>query len=398
MIKVCVIGLGYVGLPICLKLSSYFNTVGFDNNKKRIDQLKNKIDENNEYQKKDFLKKKILFSCKINDIKSCNIFIICVPTPIKISKLPDLKFVSQSFDLISSVLKQGDSIILESTVYPGVTKKFTKKLELKTKLLDNKDFFTCYSPERINPGDKNNELSKINKILAYRGNNSLIKNRLEKVYSKISKKIIFTNKIEEAEAAKGIENIQRDLNISLFNEILLICRKLNLNFNEVIRLADTKWNFIKFSPGLVGGHCLPVYRYYLSFAANEKKYKSKVTLAGRYVNEYMKQYVLNFVSEKIKKSSNNKKKLNICLIGLTYKYGVSDTRNSQNIEIFNSLKIKFKKIKAYDPFIKNKKFRNINDLKNNDFYIFLSKGIEFKKICKKVKDSKIIDPFCYYTN
>lgn len=398
MIKICVIGLGYVGLPICLKLSSYFNTVGFDINKKRINKLRKKIDENNEYKPKEFLRKKVLFSNRIDDIKNCNIFIICVPTPINISKLPNLKFVSQSFDMISNVLKQGDIISLESTVYPGITKKFTKKLELKTKLVNNRDFFTCYSPERINPGDKKNELSKINKILAYEGKNSLIKNKLNKIYSKISKKIIFTNKIDEAEAAKGIENIQRDLNISLFNEILLISRKLNLDFNEVIRLADTKWNFIKFSPGLVGGHCLPVDPYYLSFAAATKKYKSKVTLSGRYVNEYMKQYVLKYINEKIKKTPKNTKDLDICLIGLTYKYGVSDTRNSQNIAIFNTLKTKYKKIKAYDPFIKNKKFKNIKDLKNKDFYIFLSKGIEFKKICDKIKRSKIIDPFCYYTN
>ena len=337
MIKICVIGLGYVGLPICLKLSSTYNTVGFDINKKRVNSLQNKIDDNDEYSKKDFLKKKILFSNKINDIKNCNIFIICVPTPIKRSKLPDLKFINESFNIISNILKKDDIIILESTVYPGVTRKFISKLEIKTKLLNNRDFYTCYSPERINPGDKKNELSKINKILAYEGKDKFIRDKLKKIYNKISKKIIFTDKIEEAETAKGIENIQRDLNISLFNEILLICKKLDLNFNEVIRLADTKWNFIKFSPGLVGGHCLPVDPYYLTFAANQKKYKSKVTLSGRYVNEYMKQYVLKEVDRIINKHAD-KKNLKICLIGLTYKYGVSDTRNSQNIEIYYNLK------------------------------------------------------------
>ena len=397
MIKICGIGLGYVGLPICLKLSGYYNTVGFDISKKRIDSLNKNIDSNNEYKKKDFLKKKISFSNKIIDIKNCNVFIICVPTPIKKSKLPDLKYVNQSFDLISNVLDKGDIIVLESTVYPGVTRKFISKLEINTKLLNNKEFFTCYSPERINPGDKKNELSKINKILAYEGKNLFIKDRLKNIYQKISKKIIFTNKIEEAETAKGIENIQRDLNISLFNEILLICRKLNLDFNEVIRLASTKWNFIKFSPGLVGGHCLPVDPYYLTYAAKQKNYKSKVTLSGRYVNEFMKQYVLSNINEKIKKFSNNKN-LKICLIGLTYKYGVSDTRNSQNIEIYNNLKKNYKKIKAYDPFIKNKKFNNINNLKDNDFYIFLSKGESYKKICKNINYKKIIDPFYYYTN
>ena len=401
MLKICVIGLGYVGLPICLKISKKYDTVGFDTNNRRISYLKKSIDENKEFKKKDFINKKIFFTKKIYNLKNCNFFIICVPTPIKKSKLPDLNSVKKSFELISSVLKKNDIIVLESTVYPGVTKNFSKKLEIKTNLKNNKDFFVCYSPERINPGDKKNELTKINKIIGYEGTNSEIKNKLRKIYSNLCKNLIFTNKINEAETAKGIENIQRDLNIAFYNEVLLICNKLNINFNEVIRLAATKWNFIKFSPGLVGGHCLPVDPYYLTYAASKKKYKSKVTLAGRTINNSMKKYVMEIIKKKINKfSQKNKSKIKIIVLGLTYKYGVSDTRNSQKLEIFNYLKKNYKNTIAYDPYLNNIKFKSVNNnLHKNDYFLFLSKGKKFKNLFNKISKNsinKIIDPFFYY--
>jgi len=397
MIKVCVIGLGYVGLPISLKISNNFTTIGFDLNKDRVANLKKYVDKNNEFKKKDFNKKKLSFTSNPNEIKSCNFFIICVPTPIKKSKLPELNYIEKSFITISKILKEKDIIVLESTVYPGVTRKYINLLEQKTKLKNNKDFFTCYSPERINPGDKKNDLSKINKILAYEGKNLLIKKKLTNVYSKICKKLILTNKLEEAEAAKGIENIQRDLNISLFNEILLICEKLNLNFNKVIKLAGTKWNFIEFSPGLVGGHCLPVDPYYLAYIAKKNKYNPKVTLAGRSINEYMKDYVIIYTNQKIKNLNYNLKKIRIFIIGMTYKYGVSDTRNAQNLEILNYFKKRFNVV-GYDPFLNNEKFNKIS-LNNKDIYLFLTKGKKYKVIAdkiKKINPKNIIDPFYYY--
>ncbi len=402
MSKICVMGLGYVGLPISLKLSKYYQTIGFDINAKRVNLLKKGKDINNQFKKKDFFKKKIFFTNKINEIKKSNFFIICVPTPIDSSKKPDLSYVRDSFKILKKVIKKDDIIVLESTVYPGVTEKFTQELEKKTKMKNNSDFFVCYSPERINPGDKKNELSKIDKILAYEGNNKHIRKKLKIIYSKICKNLIFTDKIREAETAKGIENIQRDLNIALFNEILLISNKLNLNFNEVIKLASTKWNFVKFSPGLVGGHCLPVDPYYLTFAAGKKKYKSKVTLAGRSVNESMKKYVLEIINHKLKKIKKVKSKIRICIFGLTYKYGVSDLRNSQNIEIFNILKKSFKIVSAYDPFLKRHSRQNF--YKNTalyDIYLFLSNGKIYQKIFKKLNKknkNKIVDPFYYYTN
>ena len=398
MLKICVIGLGYVGLPICLKLAKSFKTVGFDINSKRINSLKNQIDLNNEFKRKDLKKKNLIFSKEIRDLDKCNFYIICVPTPITNSKLPDLRYIEASFKLLSKILKKGDIIILESTVYPGVTETFAKKLEKKTKLRNNRDFSICYSPERINPGDKKNNLNQINKILAYEGESQKVKTLLKNVYKKICKKLIFSKNIKEAETAKGIENIQRDLNIALFNEILIICNRLNLDFNEVIRLASTKWNFINFSPGLVGGHCLPVDPYYLTYIAKKKGYKSKVTLSGRYVNNYMKKYVIDFADFYLRKSQIKKNKIKICIVGLTYKYGVSDIRNSQKIEIFKHFKKKFKQTKCFDPFFKSADNLKFNELKKYNFFIFLSKGKKFSNIANLVDKKKIIDPFFYYSN
>ena len=398
MLKICVIGLGYVGLPICLKLAKNFKTVGFDINTKRINSLKNQIDLNHEFKRKDLKKKNLIFSKEIKDLNNCNFYIICVPTPITNSKLPDLRYIEASFKLLSKILKKGDIIILESTVYPGVTETFAKKLEKKTKLRNNRDFSICYSPERINPGDKKNNLNQINKILAYEGESQKVKTLLKNVYKKICKKLIFSKSIKEAETAKGIENIQRDLNIALFNEILIICNKLNLDFNEVIRLASTKWNFINFSPGLVGGHCLPVDPYYLTYIAKKKGYKSKVTLSGRYVNNYMKKYVIDFADFYLRKSQIKKNKIKICIVGLTYKYGVSDIRNSQKIEIFKHFKKKFKQTKCFDPFFESTDNLKFNELKKNNFFIFLSKGKKFSNIANLVDKKKIIDPFFYYSN
>ena len=398
MLKICVIGLGYVGLPICLKLAKNFKTVGFDINTKRINSLKNQIDLNHEFKRKDLKKKNLIFSKEIRDLDKCNFYIICVPTPITNSKLPDLRYIEESFKLLSKILKKGDIIILESTVYPGVTETFANKLEKKTKLRNNRDFSICYSPERINPGDKKNNLNQINKILAYEGESQKVKTLLKNVYKKICKKLIFSKNIKEAETAKGIENIQRDLNIALFNEILIICNRLNLDFNEVIRLASTKWNFINFSPGLVGGHCLPVDPYYLTYIAKKKGYKSKVTLSGRYVNNYMKKYVIDFADFYLRKSQIKKNKIKICIVGLTYKYGVSDIRNSQKIEIFKHFKKKFKQTKCFDPFFKSADNLKFNELKKYNFFIFLSKGKKFNNIANFVDKKKIIDPFFYYSN
>jgi len=404
MIKICIIGLGYVGLPICLKSSSKFQTVGFDTNSTRIKNLKNKFDQNNEYKKKDFINKKILFTDKILDIKNCNFYIICVPTPVNQKNQPNLVPIKNSFNTISKILKVNDIIILESTVYPGVTSKFTKILEKKNKLVHNKDFFIGYSPERINPGDKENSLTNINKIIALNTTNKIVNNKVKIIYKNFCKKLIFTKYIKEAETAKAIENIQRDLNIAFFNEILMISDRLKLNFSEIIRLAKTKWNFMSFNPGLVGGHCLPVDPYYLSYIAQQNNFKSIVALAGRKTNNNMEEFIIKKFNQHIKLQNKKLKNLRVLVVGLTYKYGVSDMRNSLNYKIYNKIKSTVKKAYVYDPFSAENNFvltESGSNLFNFDVILLLSKGSLFQKLYRKIKLKKpqvILDPFYYYTD
>ena len=399
MLKVCVLGLGYVGLPVALNISSKFKTIGFDISLKRIRELKNKFDHNKEFKKINFIKKKIKFSNNKQDLADPNIYIICVPTPVKKDKLPDLSHIKNSISIISKYIKVGDVIILESTVYPGVTEKFTKFLEIKSGFKNNKDFYMCYSPERINPGDNSKNLKNINKIFAVNSNNKKVISRVKKVYKLISKELIFTKNISEAETAKAIENTQRDLNIALFNEILILSKKINLNFNEIIKLASTKWNFVKFKPGLVGGHCLPVDPYYLSYIAKKNKFRTNTLLSGRSTNNNMKNYVISEILKCIKKN-RLKNKAKILVLGISYKYGVSDLRNSLGLEIFNSIKKKYKNTYFYDPFVNIKnKLTNIKKLKNFELIIFLSSGKKYKPIFKQSFKNNllILDPFNYFS-
>tara|TARA_B100000035_G_scaffold313820_1_gene328426 strand:- start:4323 stop:5522 length:1200 start_codon:yes stop_codon:yes gene_type:complete len=399
MLKICVLGLGYVGLPVALGISSKFETLGFDISKKRIKELSAKFDSNREYSRNDFNQKKIKFSNNTKDLRDSNIYIICVPTPIKNNNLPDLSYIKKSISILSTYIKSKDIIILESTVYPGVTEHFTKFLEFKTGLKNNKHFYMCYSPERINPGDKTKKIKSINKIFAINTTDKKILTKIKKVYKLISKEIIFSKKIKEAETAKAIENTQRDLNIALFNEILILSQKMNLDFNEVIKLAATKWNFIKFQPGLVGGHCLPVDPYYLSYIARKNKFKTNTLLSGRSTNNNMKSYVINEILKCIKKNRLNNK-VKILILGISYKYGVSDLRNSLGLKIFDKIKKKYKNTFFYDPFVNIKnKFTNIKKLKNFKLIIFLSSGKKYKSIFKKgIKNNLLIlDPFNYFS-
>ena len=404
----CIIGLGYVGLPIVLNLSRTFLTYGFDINKERIQNLKKKIDTNKEFTRKKFNNlNKIRFTNKIKDIKKCNFFILCVPTPINKKKNPDLKKLKNAIEIVSKILKEDDIIFIESTVFPGVTEQCKNYLEKKTKLKNNKDFFIGYSPERINPGDKINTLKNISKIISIKTKKKVVLKKIFTIYNKISKKLIKSKNIKEAETSKVIENIQRDLNIALMNEILLVCKKLKINFNEVIRLAETKWNFLNFKPGLVGGHCLPVDPHYLSSIAKKNNYRAKVILAGREINDYMFNYVIRELSSFLNKKNKSLKNSKIMIVGLTYKSGVADMRNSLNFKIFKKIKKYNNKINGYDPFasekikkiygIDNKIFKN----KKFDVILFLSYHDSFKKIFKDILSSKnrnkVLDPFNYYS-
>ena len=405
--KICIVGLGYVGLPLILNVSKKYESIGFDINKKRIENLNNKTDTNKEFSSKDFRNKKINFTNNLEDVKNCNFFILCVPTPIFENKKPDLRNLNLAIELVSKILKKGDIIFIESTIYPGLTFKYMNYLQKKTKLKSNKDFYIGYSPERINPGDKVNTIDNINKIVSINTNNKKILSKVSNVYKTVCKKIAFSNDITAAETAKVIENIQRDLNIALMNEFLLICKKLKINFKEVLKLAKTKWNFLNFHPGLVGGHCLPVDPYYLASIAKKNNLKTIVTLAGRKTNDFMDQFVINEIKSFLKIKKKILKKTNILIIGLSYKAGIADLRNSINLKIYEKLKNKSGTVDIYDPYINNEAKKKYNSLEkininnNYDLILFLSKNSHFENQYKKLKKngnkSKFIDPFEYYT-
>ena len=379
--------------------------VGYDINERRIKNLKNLIDTNKEFEKNELkIKNKSFLTSDSKDIKNCNFYIVTVPTPVKNSNKPNLKYIKNAFEVISKNLKKDDIIFLESTVYPNTTEVFCKNILLKNKNLISSDEFTIgYSSERINPGDKEHNVKKINKVVAVETNENIIK-RVKLVYSQISKKIIFSKKIREAELSKLVENTQRDINISLMNEILILCRKTNINFNEVLRLARTKWNFLNFSPGLVGGHCLPVDPYYLSYFAKTSKFNTKITLAGRETNNSMENFIFKLIKREIGENIKIKNK-KIAVIGLTYKPNVSDIRNSLALKIFNKLRKKYKNIVGFDPILDKKIAKkinitqNFNKIKNSNIIIVLvNHNIVKKKINFFSKTNKmIINPFNYYS-
>ncbi len=345
-------------------------------------------------KKKTLKKNKINFTNSIDLIKKSNLFIITVPTPINKKKQPDLNHLKDVCNKLSKIVKKNDIIIFESTVYPGLTNDFCIPLiEKNNNLKEGVDFYVGYSPERVNPGDKNHTLKNINKILAYPHN--YLKKELIKVYSLISKKIIFSNNIRETETAKVIENIQRDVNIGLINEFYLVCKRLNLNFNNVINLASSKWNFVKFKPGLVGGHCLPVDPYYFSFISKKNNFNTKITLAGRTINNLMTTIVKKEITEKLKKIDPQKNK-KILFCGLTYKKNVADLRNSLSLKIFKSLKKNNKKIRGYDPTLnnliskKNNLVISFKEFKSFDIYILVTNHSIISRNLKKLNKNKTI--------
>ncbi len=391
-----IVGLGYVGLPIFLNLQENFKTIGFDINKERIISLKKREDYNKEFSRNQLkLKKKSMYTNKLKDIKKGNFYIVAVPTPIDKKNTPDLTLLKKSCKFLSKIIKKGDIIFFESTVYPTVTNEICIPILNTSGLQENNDFYVGYSPERINPGDKKKTLKSIPKIVAFK--NNIIKQPVKRIYRHISKKIIFSKNIIEAETSKVIENIQRDLNIALINEIYKVCYISNINFRNVLNLAKSKWNFIPFEPGLVGGHCLPVDPYYFSYFAKTKGAKTNIILNGRKTNNSMTNFMVSKISKQINSIDNFYKK-KILVMGLTYKKNVADTRNSLAIKILKILQKKFKNIEAYDPLIENKKYKSLKFVRRKminkfDIYIVLIKHNIFKNIIKKIHRKKIIYPF-----
>ncbi len=337
-VDLCVIGLGYVGLPLAVEFGKGRQVIGFDINEKRIQALNQGQDDTLELTSKQILQAKHLtFSSSLEDIRSKNVFIVTVPTPIDENNSPDLGPLRSASKMLGEVLKHGDIVIYESTVYPGATEEVCIPiLESGSGLVFNEDFYVGYSPERINPGDKVNTLTKIKKITA--GSTPEIAKLVDELYlSIIEAGTHLVNSIKVAEAAKVIENTQRDLNIAIINEFAKIFNKLHVDTEEVLEAASTKWNFLPFKPGLVGGHCISVDPYYLTYKAKEVGYQPEVILAGRRINDGMGQYVATQLVKKVSSKKIHIDEARVLILGFTFKGDCPDVRNTKVIEIINEL-------------------------------------------------------------
>jgi UDP-N-acetyl-D-glucosamine/UDP-N-acetyl-D-galactosamine dehydrogenase len=338
--KICVIGLGYVGLPLAHAFSEKYKVVGFDISQWRIDELRAGHDrtlELSEIQVKEALANGMEFSLDVNDIKDCNIFIVTVPTPIDKNKRPDLTPLIKASETIGKVLKKDDIVIYESTVYPGATEEdCVPVLEKFSHLKFNEDFFCGYSPERINPGDKEHTVTKIKKVTA--GSTPEIGKKVDELYASIiTAGTHLAPTIKVAEAAKVIENSQRDINIAFVNELAIIFNKLGINTNDVLEAAGTKWNFLPFRPGLVGGHCIGVDPYYLTHKAQQVGYNPEIILAGRRLNDNMGIYVANQVIKLMIKKGHKIEGSKVLVLGITFKENCPDIRNSRVIDVIQEL-------------------------------------------------------------
>ena len=336
--KISVTGLGYVGLPVLIAFSKINEVVGFDINNQRINCLSKGIDKNNEVDAEDLINSNITFTNNIEDVKLANFHIVAVPTPVTKNNDPDLSPLISASEKIASILKKGDIVVYESTVYPGVTEEICIPiLEEKSSLKIGVDFKVGYSPERINPGDKKKTLNKIIKVVS--ASNSGTLELINKLYESIIPAGTFKAKsISVAEAAKVIENTQRDVNIALINELALIFDRLNISTNEVLEAASTKWNFLPFKPGLVGGHCIGVDPYYLTHKAIEVGYHPEIIIAGRRINDNMGAFIAEKCISKLVRMNINPIGAKVALLGLTFKENCPDLRNTKVISIINKLK------------------------------------------------------------
>jgi len=336
--SIAVIGLGYVGLPLSIEFSKKYPTVGFDLNEERIKQLKKGIDKTLEVEEKQLAATNITYTTEVKDIVDCNTYIITVPTPVDKYNNPDMEPLASASTTVGEILKIDDVVIYESTVYPGATEEFCVPiLEKESNLKYNVDFFCGYSPERINPGDKEHSLKTITKVTS--GSNEETAEFIDMLYKSIvSAGTHKASSIAVAEAAKIIENIQRDVNIALINELAMVFNKLDLDTNEVLEAAGTKWNFLPFRPGLVGGHCIGVDPYYLTHKAQEIGYHPEMILAGRRINDSMGKYVADCTIAEMAKSGINLIDAKVAVFGLTFKEDCPDLRNTKVTNIINQLK------------------------------------------------------------
>lgn len=348
--RIAVVGLGYVGLPLCVALSKVFKgVIGFDVSKKRINELISGIDITSEVSSEKIKDSNIEFTDNPESLKKANLIIVAVPTPINSHKMPDLDPLINASEIVGKNMSKDVIVVYESTVYPGVTEEICGAiLERSSKMKSGLDFKLGYSPERINPGDKVHTLENIVKIVA--GQDEKTTELLAQIYGKVVKAGIYKAKdIKTAEAAKVIENIQRDINIALINELSIIFHRLGLDTREILEAAKTKWNFLYFEPGLVGGHCIGVDPYYLTFKAQEVGYHPEVILAGRRINDYMGKYIAEQTIKELIKSGITIKDSRILVMGFTFKENVKDIRNTRVIDIYKELREYGVDVYIYDP-------------------------------------------------
>lgn len=369
--KIAVIGLGYVGLPLALSFAKKFSVVGFDHNPKRVELLRQGIDPSKELDSSNFENRDILFTHQLEDLRNAHFFVVAVPTPVDEHKVPDLQFVISASNTVGQVLKKGDYVIFESTVYPGCTEEDCLPiLEKQSGLFIYRDFKLGYSPERINPGDKEKTIEQILKIVSGCDKESC--EEIAKIYGEvISAGIYKASSIKVAEAAKVIENTQRDLNISFMNELSIIFDRMGINTREVLNAAATKWNFLKFTPGLVGGHCIGVDPYYLLHKSKALGYDPEVILSGRRINDNMPAFVAKKLVQLIISKGKNPKDCRILILGMTFKENVSDIRNSKVADLYFELEAYSMAVDIYDPKAETEEV-------NHEYKIQLIQSIEQK--------------------
>jgi len=390
--KIGIIGLGYVGLPLLIEFSKKYDVIGYDNNKKRLSDLKHKKDINNELNNTQFsILNKIKKTNKISFLADCNIYIITVPTPVYKNNKPNLNPLKNACLKISNMIKKNDVVIFESTVFPGLTEEYCVNwINSKNNLIYNKEFFCGYSPERINPGDKTKTLTKIIKITS--GSNSKTANKVDQLYKSIIKAGTYkAPSIKIAEAAKVIENCQRDINIAFVNELNNVFNKMNLDTNEILNAANSKWNFLNFKPGLVGGHCVGVDPYYLIDRSKKFNYKPEILISARKINESIPKKICQNINKILNRKFNSK----IIIFGFSFKENCNDIRNTKIYNIYKILNQKYSLVDVHDPIVNFDDVYKTYNLKikkklNKNFYdlaLIVVKHDEFTKYRKnKIKN------------
>jgi UDP-N-acetyl-D-galactosamine dehydrogenase len=393
--SIAIIGTGYVGLPLAIALAKYHLVICYDVNKQRVEELKQGYDKNKQHFKKEILQKKLIFTYNTDLLQKKDIYIITVPTPINSTNQPDLTMLEQASILVGKLIKKNSTIVYESTTYPGCTEEFCiPLLEKNSKLKCDKDFFVAYSPERVNPGDKVHTLNQITKIIG--ANNPKVLNKVKKLYQTICKSVYSVNSIKIAESAKVIENIQRDINIALVNELSVLFHKLKIPTNEVLKAAATKWNFHYYKPGLVGGHCIGIDPYYLAYKAKQHNYFPQLILSGRRFNENMGRYIATQTALLLSQQNIKVNKANIAILGFSFKENIPDIRNTKVFQIIEEFNKWNTKIEVFDSIVSQEEVKKEYGISVKKFKDFKKK--KFDAIILAVSHKEFLKKIIFYNS